>query len=197
MCAGGRGGFASARGGLHAASLALRASLSLRRVLACANPPDPPSKHCLMHTCSAAPAPAFSAFCKARECFRAAHADRLTVHTSGRQVGRARSAPRVSLRLASAYTQRASRCAQVSRYAECSPARDPRARPPGIVCGGAGILKLRSQVSPGRASAFAPQGPVATVCHGPDGRWHTDATCRPEGVNALARTRARTRKQRH
>ena len=48
--------------------------------------------------------------------------------------------------------------------------------------------------SPGRASAFAPQGPVAAVCHGPVGRWHTDATCRPEGVNALARPRAPARR---
>ena len=39
-----------------------------------------------------------------------------------------------------------------------------------------------------RAGVFASQGPVAAVCHGPAvGRWHTDATCRPEGANAYAR----------
>ena len=62
-------------------------------------------------------------------------------------------------------------------------------------CAGA-LTRMRTSASPGRASAFAPQGPVAAVCHGPAvGRWHTDATCRPEGANALARPRARLRAQ--
>ena len=41
----------------------------------------------------------------------------------------ARAGPTVSLRLASPYTLRASRCARGSCYGEGSPARDPRARP--------------------------------------------------------------------
>jgi hypothetical protein len=96
----------------------------------------------------------------------------------------ARAGPRVSLRLASAYTQRASRGARGSRYAECSPARDPRARPSHL---------CRLGRKRGRAHVLhrAPWRPCAM---GRVGRWHTAATCRPEGARGLARTRVQARR---
>ena len=53
-------------------------------------------------------------------------------------------------------------------------------------------LKATSRIQPvqgGRAHSLH-RAPWLPCAMGRVGRWHTDATCRPEGVNALARPRA-------
>ena len=112
----------------------------------------------------------------------------------------ARPAPRVSLRLASPYTLRASRGARISCYGEGSPARDPRARPSHLCSMGRKRGRAHSlHRAPWLPCAMGQLADGIRMPHaGPKERMRSpERARRPEGANALARPCARLQPARY